>query len=117
MFNETQLTQVFQNLIENAIKYNDKGKIIIRIDYKKEGGEHIFSIADNGPGIEEKYHEKIFLLFQKLEIESQIESVGIGLALVKKIIKRNGGRVWLESKKEEGTTFFVTVIDSSASVA
>ena len=69
----------------------------------------MLSISDNGPGIAAKYHQKIFQLFQKLEIKPQVDSIGIGLALVKKIIERNGGRVWLESELEKGTTFYLTI--------
>ncbi|WP_435263542.1 sensor histidine kinase [Tenacibaculum sp. nBUS_03] len=109
LFNESQLLQVFQNLIQNAIKHNDKITSEIEIDYKKVNNEHVFSVSDNGPGIEEKYHAKIFQLFQKLGIKSHIDSIGIGLALVKKIIERNGGRIWVESILGEGTTFFITI--------
>ncbi|CAM1367148.1 sensor histidine kinase [Tenacibaculum xiamenense] len=108
-FNESQLLQVFQNLIQNAIKHNDKDNVHIDIDVKEGVNDYVFSISDNGPGIEEKYHQKIFQLFQKLELQAHVDSIGIGLALVKKIIERNDGKVWLESKKGEGTTFFFMV--------
>ena len=108
-FNESQLLQVFQNLIQNAIKHNDKEKIEIHIDYAVVNAKHQFSIRDNGPGIEQKYFDKIFQLFQKLQIENEVDSVGIGLALVKKIIERNGGEIFLESTVGEGTTFFFTI--------
>lgn len=107
--NESQILQVFQNLIQNAIKHNDKEQIAIAVDYKNEERFHLFSIKDNGPGIEEKYFEKIFQLFQKLEIKSEVDSIGIGLALVKKIINRSGGTIWLESEQGIGTTFFFTL--------
>ncbi|CAL2079463.1 sensor histidine kinase [Tenacibaculum sp. 190524A02b] len=109
LFNESQLLQVFQNLIQNAIKHNDKEKTVIMIGCEEEGKEYLFYIKDNGPGIEEKYHDKIFQLFQKLDIKTHIESIGIGLALVKKIIERNGGGVWIDSKLGEGATFFFTI--------
>ena len=108
-FNESQLIQVFQNLIQNAIKHNDKDIAIIDIAYKLIENEHQFSISDNGPGIDIKYHDKIFQLFQKLDVKSGIESIGIGLALVKKIIERNGGKIYVESKIGHGTTFFFTI--------
>ncbi|SEB94232.1 His Kinase A (phospho-acceptor) domain-containing protein [Tenacibaculum sp. MAR_2009_124] len=108
-FNESQLLQVFQNLIQNAIKHNDKEKVHIQIDVDEKFKDYVFSISDNGPGIAEKYHQKIFQLFQKLELQAHVDSIGIGLALVKKIIERNGGKVWLESKKGEGTTFYFMV--------
>ncbi len=108
-FNESQLLQVFQNLIQNAIKHNDKENVHINIDVEEKFKDYVFSISDNGPGIDEKYHQKIFQLFQKLELQAHVDSIGIGLALVKKIIERNDGKVWLESKKGEGTTFFFMV--------
>ncbi|CAM1363722.1 sensor histidine kinase [Tenacibaculum xiamenense] len=108
-FNESQLLQVFQNLIQNAIKHNDKDLVNIDLNVKYEGGFYIFSVSDNGPGIEKKYHRKIFQLFQKLELKTHVDSIGIGLALVKKIVERNGGKVWLESKLGNGTTFFFTI--------
>ncbi len=109
-FNESQLLQVFQNLIQNAIKHNDKEKSVIYINVKENSENYIFSVSDNGPGIDKKYHQKIFQLFQKLELKPHIDSIGIGLALVKKIIETNGGRVWLESDKGKGTEFFFTVV-------
>ncbi len=108
-FNESQLLQVFQNLIQNAIKHNDKDKVFIELSVVDEIDCYVFSVRDNGPGIEKKYHRKIFQLFQKLELKSHIDSIGIGLALVRKIIERNGGEVWLESKLGEGTTFYFTI--------
>jgi len=109
IFNESQLLQVFQNLIQNAIKHNDKELVEIHIKYQQTQKWHQFSIHDNGPGINEKYHKKIFELFQKLEVKSEIDSIGIGLALVKKIIERNGGTITVESELGKGTTFIFTV--------
>lgn len=108
-FNESQILQVFQNLIGNAIKHNDKEKIYIEIDYKEEAEMHKFSIKDNGPGIEEKYNEKIFKLFQKLNLNAEVDSIGIGLAMVKKIINKNDGVIWLESIMGKQTTFYFTL--------
>ncbi|WP_298514022.1 ATP-binding protein [uncultured Kordia sp.] len=109
-FNESQLLQVFQNLIQNAIKHNDKELVEIHIKYQPIENGHQFAIQDNGPGIDKKYHKKIFELFQKLEVKSEIESIGIGLALVKKIIERNGGTIAIESEVGKGTTFVFTVL-------
>ncbi|MGH1387716.1 sensor histidine kinase [Kordia sp.] len=108
-FNESQLLQVFQNLIQNAIKHNDKELVEIHIKYEQIAEGHQFSIQDNGPGIEEKYHKKIFELFQKLEVKSEIDSIGIGLALVKKIIERNGGTIAVKSDIGKGATFIITI--------
>ncbi|CAM1343765.1 sensor histidine kinase [Tenacibaculum amylolyticum] len=109
VFNESRLMQVFHNLIQNAIKHNDKDVVEIKIGCEEKESEYCFFVKDNGPGIDEKYHEKIFHLFQKLEIKSNIESIGIGLALVKKIVERNKGKVWLESEKGKGCAFFFSV--------
>jgi signal transduction histidine kinase len=110
VFNESQLLQVFQNLIQNAIKHTDKENVEISIDYVLLEGKYQFSIRDNGPGIDKKYHKKIFQLFQKLQVESEVDSVGIGLALVKKIIERNGGEITVQSALGKGTTFYFTIL-------
>lgn len=108
-FSQSQLIQVFQNLIQNAIKHNEKPMIKINIGYKKLTEGYEFYVKDNGPGIDPKYHEKIFQLFQKLNIKSGIESIGIGLALVKKIVEKNNGEVSVVSQPNKGTTFFFTL--------
>jgi len=101
--------QVFQNLIGNAIKYMDKpaGRIVIRCEEKPDDWE--FSVADNGPGIDDKYHAKIFKMFQTLSPRDEIESTGIGLAVVKKIVELYGGKVWVESTSNTGSTFCFTL--------
>ncbi|SDR71876.1 His Kinase A (phospho-acceptor) domain-containing protein [Polaribacter sp. KT25b] len=106
--NKSQILQVFQNLIQNGIKYNDKEICKIEIDYTLENNFYIFSVKDNGIGIEEKYHEKIFKLFQRLDVKT-MENVGIGLSLVKKIINRNKGEIYLKSEVNIGTTFYFTL--------
>jgi len=108
-FNESQLMQVFQNLIQNAIKHNDKPIVKINIGCQSMDNECQFFIKDNGPGISSSYHKKVFQLFQRLDNKPDIDSVGIGLALVKKIIEQHGGMVWLESEEDKGATFFFTI--------
>ncbi len=103
------MVQLFQNLIDNAIKYMDKPQGQIKVDCVEEDGIWKFTVADNGPGIEEKYFEKIFQIFQTLIRRDELESTGIGLSVVKKIIETSGGRIWVESKVGEGTTFFFTL--------
>ncbi|NRD19201.1 GHKL domain-containing protein [Winogradskyella eckloniae] len=102
-----RLQQLFQNLIGNGIKYNDKeeGRIEIGVTEKDENWE--FYIKDNGVGIEEVYFEKIFKTFEKLE--NTVDSTGIGLSIVKKIVDLYGGKIWLTSKVNEGTTFYFTL--------
>ena len=115
MAEPTRIQQVFQNLLSNAIKYMDKPKGEIRIACSAEGKQWKFSIADNGPGIEPQHFEKIFQLFQTLAPRDRVESTGVGLALVKKIVEMYGGRIWLESKiglnskTKQGSTFFFTL--------
>jgi PAS domain S-box-containing protein len=106
---KTHIKQIFQNLICNAIKYMDKEKGQIRIGCIEEGGFWKFRITDNGPGIEHKYHKKIFKIFQTLSPPEENASTGIGLSIVKKIVRLNGGRTWVESNPGEGSTFFFTL--------
>ncbi|MGE0267079.1 MAG: ATP-binding protein [Candidatus Omnitrophota bacterium] len=101
-----QIEQVFQNLLSNAVRYCDKPKGEINIRCEEAGAFWTFSISDNGPGIEEKYYDKIFKIFQTLGANEETGSTGVGLAIVKKIIDRSGGRVWIESKLGHGTTFY-----------
>lgn len=106
--NKIALTQVFLNLISNAIKYNDKSYGRVHIGCETLEGFYQFSIADNGPGIDPLFFQKIFEIFQTLQPRDTIESAGIGLATVKKIIDRVGGKIWLTANKGQGTTFYFT---------
>jgi len=105
----THMVQVFQNLLSNAIKYMDKDNGIISIDYVKKDEELLFSITDNGPGIEEKYFERIFHIFQTLSPRDSVESTGVGLSLVRKIVEIYNGRVWVESTPGKGSCFYFTL--------
>ena len=104
-----RIGQVFQNLISNAMKYMDKPEGEIKIDCKDEGSHWKISVADNGPGIERKYYEKIFQIFQTLESKDTRESTGIGLTLVKKIVELHGGNIWVKSEVGKGSTFLFTI--------
>lgn len=104
-----RMHQLFQNLIDNAIKYNNKTEIHIQIGASKTQNGHQFFIRDNGMGIEPAYYDKIFQIFQSLH-ENQ-ESTGIGLSVVKKIVSFYGGEIWVESIPDEGTTFHFTLND------
>lgn len=109
IYNKTRLSQMFSNLIENSIKFSNKPQTKIVIDCRENKKEWIFSVVDNGPGIEKKYFEKIFQIFQTLQTRDEIETAGVGLAVVKKIAEMNNGKVWIESKFNSGCKFFFTV--------
>jgi light-regulated signal transduction histidine kinase (bacteriophytochrome) len=106
---QTHITQVFQNLISNAIKYIDKPEGWITIGCVEQDGFWKFSIADNGRGIEEKYFEKIFKIFETLSPSDEFESTGIGLTIIKKVTEMYGGKTWVESEVGKGSTFFFTL--------
>lgn len=109
MTEPTRIQQVFQNLLSNAIRYMDKPEGRIRISCSAEGALWKFSVADNGPGIKQQHFGKIFQLFQTLAPRDRVESSGVGLALVRKIVEMYGGHVWVESAVGEGSTFFFTM--------
>ncbi len=107
---ETKVRRLFQNLIQNAIKFQRKGvDPLIKITGQDKPYHWQFSISDNGIGIDAEFHEKIFLLFRKLHNQNEYQGTGIGLALCKKIVEQHGGRIWLESTPGKGTTFFFTI--------
>jgi signal transduction histidine kinase len=108
--NRTQLQQVFTNLISNAIKYHDHPSTgTIRIGCEDLNDTfYRFSVQDDGPGIAPEYHDRIFIIFQTLVERDALESTGVGLAIVKKIVERQGGRIWVESTEGQGATFFFT---------
>ena len=109
MCEKTQIMQVFQNLLSNAVKYMDKPEGQIKVGCAEQNGFWKFSVADNGPGIDEKYHKKIFKIFQTLCPQDRADSTGIGLSIVKKIIELNAGIIWVESEPGKGSTFFFTL--------
>jgi PAS domain S-box-containing protein len=105
----TKAQQLFQNLLSNAVKYMDKPSGRIAVSCVAADGFWHFSVADNGPGIEEKYFERVFHLFQTLAPRDEVESTGVGLAVVKKIVETEGGRIWIESVFGHGATFHFTL--------
>ena len=108
---KTHMIQVFQNLISNAIKYNDKENGEIHIGIQEKDEERLFYVQDNGMGIEKTHFDKIFVIFQTLKPRDTVESTGIGLTIVKKIVEYYDGQIWLESALGEGTTFYFTLPD------
>jgi len=106
---EIQLTQLFQNLIENAIKFRGPEKPYIHISAKKIEAGWIFSVRDNGIGIDPQFKERIFQIFQRLHTADKYPGTGIGLAICKRIVERHGGRIWVESEPGKGATFYFTL--------
>jgi len=104
-----QLTQVFQNLVGNAIKFHGSAPPKISIGARRNNDEWIFFVKDNGIGIDPKNLDRIFVLFQRLHTRREYPGTGMGLAICKKIIERHGGRIWAESRPGQGTTFFFTL--------
>ncbi|MES2284671.1 MAG: PAS domain S-box protein [Bacteroidota bacterium] len=108
--NEVQLKQLFQNLISNGIKFRRKNSIPeINITVEEKATEYVFAVKDNGIGIEERYVNKLFVLFQRLNSETEYSGTGIGLAICKKIVVMLGGKIWVESKLGEGSVFYFTL--------
>ena len=104
-----QLTQLFQNLIGNAIKYRGDAHPEIRIAAHEDSDEWVFSVRDNGFGIDPKYAKKIFEMFTRLHSRSEYSGTGIGLAICQRIVERHGGTIWVESAPGEGSTFYFTL--------
>lgn len=105
----TQLVQLFQNLIDNACKFQDDSAPQIHVSARLESGQWLFSVSDNGIGIDPEYAERIFIIFQRLHGREAFPGTGLGLAICKKIVERHGGRIWVEYGNRKGTTFCFTI--------
>ena len=108
---EVQLLQLFQNLIENAVKFRSDEPPAIHVSAERGEGEWVFSVKDNGIGIDPKYQNRLFVVFQRLHSVAKYPGTGIGLALCKRIVERLGGRIWVESELGKGSTFRFTIPD------
>jgi chemotaxis family two-component system sensor kinase Cph1 len=104
-----QIAQVFLNLIGNAVKFRSERPVEIDIGARREGGQWILWVKDNGIGLDPAHSERAFELFTRLHQRSKYPGTGIGLAICKKIIERHGGRIWVESRIGEGATFYFTL--------
>jgi len=112
-----QLVQLLQNLISNAIKYKSSRNPHIHISGEKVDNGWQIGVRDNGIGIDSRYFDKIFQVFQRLHSREQYSGTGIGLAVAKKIIERHGGRIWVDSRVGEGSTFYFTLPDRKVMAA
>jgi len=106
---EGQFVQLFQNLIANGIKFCGEKTPEIHISVNKNDNKYVFSVKDNGIGLEKKYAERIFIIFQRLHTHTEIPGTGIGLSVSKKIVERHGGKIWFESEPDNGTTFCFSI--------
>ncbi len=104
-----QLTQLFQNLVGNAIKYRSEVAPEIHISGRESGEYYEFCVQDNGIGIDPKFYERVFEIFQRLHNRREYSGTGIGLALCKRIVERFGGNIWLESTPGAGSAFYFTI--------
>ncbi|MGI9240683.1 MAG: sensor histidine kinase, partial [Verrucomicrobiales bacterium] len=109
MADPTQLTQLFQNLVANAIKFRGDRKPVVSIKADREGDHWNFEVSDNGIGIDKEFCDQIFLIFQRLHNRSEYEGTGIGLAVCKKIVERHGGKIGVRSELGDGSTFFFSL--------
>jgi PAS domain S-box-containing protein len=107
--NRVQLARLFQNLIANAVKFRASRPLRIVVSARVADGEWVFSVADNGIGIDPRFHDRLFRIFQRLHTPDEYAGSGIGLATCKKIVERHGGRIWVESALGAGSTFLFTL--------
>jgi light-regulated signal transduction histidine kinase (bacteriophytochrome) len=114
MAEPTQLAQLFQNLIGNAVKFRREGLApAVHVGARRDGANWLLWVKDNGIGIDPQFHEKVFLVFQRLHGRAKYAGTGIGLAICKRIVEQHGGRIWVESKPGEGATFYFTLPEST----
>jgi light-regulated signal transduction histidine kinase (bacteriophytochrome) len=108
--------QLFQNLIGNSLKFHGPRNPEIHLTAEKKGPEWVFECRDNGIGINPKYFDRVFVIFQRLHTREEYEGMGLGLAVCKRIVDRHGGRIWIESGEGKGSSFFFSIPDRISSM-
>jgi len=109
MADKTQMVQLIQNLVANAIKFRNKDRPCIHVSSEQKNGTWVFSVSDNGIGIDSEYYDRIFAIFQRLHGKTEYPGTGIGLSVCKRIVERHGGRIWVDSEFSKGSRFYFTM--------
>jgi chemotaxis family two-component system sensor kinase Cph1 len=104
-----QMFQLMQNLVGNALKYHGVERPLIKIAAEEQTDQWLFSVKDNGIGIDPKFAEKIFVIFQRLHAKNEFSGTGVGLSICKKIVEKHGGKIWMEPNADGGSIFYFTI--------
>jgi len=110
-----QFGRLLQNLLSNALKFHGDEPPRVHISAVRQPGEWVFSVCDNGVGIDPQFAQRVFVIFQRLHTRKEYPGTGVGLAICKRIVERHGGRIWVESRPGAGATFYFTIPDKITS--